>query len=84
MGDLFAELYGAYMRQVQLAKRKGEKVPNMLWSFTPEHFRVLLNHSDARQYFRLIPTQTVFGVPFVENSDQLATWALYTLVDKQA
>ena len=84
MNPWFSELYDAYMRQIQLAKRKNEDTPNLLWSIKPEHLRVLLNDAGSIQYMDYRPMRTIFGVPFIENGDQLSTWALYILADKQA
>lgn len=82
MNDLFSELYDAYRRQIQAAKRNNKPTPNMLWSISPEHVRVLLSAADAFQYFGQIPRRTIFDVPFVENGDQSSTWTLYILADR--
>lgn len=84
MNDLFSELYDAYMNQVQRAKRRNEKVPNMLFSLRPEHLAVLLSIEGAHHYMSPVPIRAIFGVPFVENGDQLSTWNLHILVDRGA
>lgn len=81
--SVFEELYQAYILQVQLAKRKNDKVPRMLWSLHPSYLRTLMDSARAHQYMSALQMQTIFGVLFVENRDQRESWCLYVLADKR-